>query len=157
VGWLDRFNTLGTADAERELDACCACPAWTAAVARGRPYRDGQQLLDAADAAFATLSWSQLAPALAAHPRIGERATGSSAQEQSGVRDESRAALLVANRVYEERFGHVFLICATGRSGEQMLEALHRRLRNDEEAERAVVRDELRKITRLRLEKLVGT
>jgi 2-oxo-4-hydroxy-4-carboxy-5-ureidoimidazoline decarboxylase len=157
VGWLDRFNALRASDAERELGACCACPAWTAAVAHGRPYPDAGKLLDAADAAFATLSWSQLAPALAAHPRIGERGTGPSAQEQSGVRDESRAALLAANRVYEERFGHVFLICATGRSGEEMLKELHRRLRNDEEAERAVVRDELRKISKLRLEKLVAT
>lgn len=157
VRWLTRFNLLASEEAERELCACCACPAWTAAVAARRPYPDPDAVLAASDAAFAGLGWSDIAPALAAHPRIGDRAEGASAQEQSGVRDESRAALATANVEYERRFGHVFLICATGRTGAEMLAALRTRLDNDEQTERTVVRDELSKITRLRLARLVAS
>ena len=87
------------------------------------------------------------------HPRIGARVTGQSAAEQSGVADEARAALEAGNAAYEERFGHVFLICATGLSGAQLLAALRGRLGNDEAAERAVAAAELRKITLLRVRK----
>jgi 2-oxo-4-hydroxy-4-carboxy-5-ureidoimidazoline decarboxylase len=124
-------------------------------VAGGRPYRHAAELLAAADGAFRALTWADIARALAAHPRIGERADGQSGREQAGVTDRDRSALETANRQYERRFGHVFLICASGRTGEEMLAALRDRLGNDEESEQAVVRDELRKITRLRLERLV--
>ena len=103
--------------------------------------------------------------ALAAHPRIGERAPGPdreaawSRREQSGVDgagDETRAALVAANQAYEERFGHVFLVFATGRSAADMLAAAQERLGNDEEAERRVVGEELAKIAALRLERWVA-
>ena len=155
--WLARFNAASAADAERELRACCASPAWVRTVAGGRPYPHRVDLLAAADAAFSALSWADIAQALAGHPRIGERAQGASAGEQSGVADGDRAALEIANREYERRFGHVFLIRASGRPGEEMLAALRARLANSPEAEQAVVRDELRQITRLRLERLVGS
>jgi 2-oxo-4-hydroxy-4-carboxy-5-ureidoimidazoline decarboxylase len=157
VGWLADLNAASAADAERELHGCCASPAWTRAVAGGRPYPRGVDLLAAADAAFATLTWPDIAAALEAHPRIGDRVDGASAREQAGVADHDRAALLAANREYEQRFGHVFLICATGRTGDEMLAALRARLGNDPGVEQAVVRDELRKITRLRLERLAGS
>jgi 2-oxo-4-hydroxy-4-carboxy-5-ureidoimidazoline decarboxylase len=82
--------------------------------------------------------------------------SGQSATEQSGVADDSRAALQAGNAAYEERFGHVFLICATGLSGEQMLAALRQRLENDEASERVVATTELRKITALRVRKALG-
>jgi 2-oxo-4-hydroxy-4-carboxy-5-ureidoimidazoline decarboxylase len=82
--------------------------------------------------------------------------SGQSAAEQSGVADDSRAALLAGNRAYEERFGHVFLICATGLSGAQMLSALDQRLKNDEVSERVVAATELRKITVLRVRKALA-
>ncbi|TMR87780.1 2-oxo-4-hydroxy-4-carboxy-5-ureidoimidazoline decarboxylase, partial [Nonomuraea basaltis] len=78
-----------------------------------------------------------------------------SRREQAGVEDELREALAEGNRDYEARFGHVYLVCATGLTGAQMLARLRERLGNDEEGERAVVRDELAKITRLRLLKLL--
>ena len=92
------------------------------------------------------------------HPRIGDRAVrgGMSAAEQSGAAaasDEVRQGLADGNVAYEQRFGHIFLICASGLSGLQMLDQLRARLEHDEEAERTVVRDELRKITRLRMTK----
>jgi 2-oxo-4-hydroxy-4-carboxy-5-ureidoimidazoline decarboxylase len=155
VEWLARFNAASPDEAERDLRACCACPTWARAVAGGRPYRHPPELLAAADGAFRALTWADIARAVAAHPRIGERTDRPSAREQAGVADGDRSALEAANRQYEQRFGHVFLICASGRTGAEMLAALRARLGNDEGVEQAVVRDELRKITRLRLERLV--
>ncbi|GGS54890.1 hypothetical protein GCM10010156_12070 [Planobispora rosea] len=162
---LAGFNALGLADAEAELLTCCASRAFARTVAALRPYRDLAQLTAVADAAVNDLDWSDVLEALSAHPRIGERAGGGgresawSRQEQSGVDAAARAVLdglAEGNLAYEERFGHVYLICATGLSAEEMLTRLRERLQNDEDAERGVVRAELAKITRLRMAKLLG-
>jgi 2-oxo-4-hydroxy-4-carboxy-5-ureidoimidazoline decarboxylase len=159
---LAEFNALPPAEAERELLACCAAPAWAKAVAGGRPYPDRMALQAAGDAAARRLTWAEVVQALSAHPRIGERPAGEgreaawSRREQAGADDPSVAdALTAANREYEERFGHVFLIFATGRSAAEMLAAARARLAHDEAAERPVVQEELRKIALLRLERLV--
>lgn len=159
---LAEFNALPPAQAERELLACCAAPAWAKAVAGGRPYPDRTALRAAGDAAARALTWSDVVLALSAHPRIGQRPAGEgreaawSRREQAGADDPSVAAALeAANREYEERFGHVFLIFATGKSAHEMLAAARARLAHDEAAERPVVREELRKIALLRLERLV--
>ncbi|MEO3804160.1 2-oxo-4-hydroxy-4-carboxy-5-ureidoimidazoline decarboxylase [Nonomuraea sp. B1E8] len=158
---LDAFNARPPDEAERALLACCACRAFAAKVAALRPYRGLGELLAAADAAVRDLEWSGVLEALSAHPRIGERAAGTGAeaawsrQEQSGVDDASRAALAEGNRAYEERFGHVYLVCATGLDGAELLARLTSRLRNDEATERDVVRAELAAITRVRLRKLI--
>ena len=161
---LDRINDVEDEVLTKTLLACCDVPAWGDAVREGRPYRDLEALMATADAAARRFTAADVDRALAAHPRIGERAQGASAasvwsrQEQSAVsRDEqTRRELLAGNRAYEERFGRVFLICATGLSGEQILAALRDRLVNDDEAEAAVVAEELRKIALLRLRKVVG-
>jgi 2-oxo-4-hydroxy-4-carboxy-5-ureidoimidazoline decarboxylase len=116
----------------------------------------------AVNAAFEALSWDDIAESMNAHPRIGDRVRtgGWSAAEQSGAAsasDQVRQALADGNLAYEQRFGHVFLICASGLSGQDMLGQLRARLGHDPQAERAVVREELLKITRLRLAKLVGS
>ncbi|KAB8192826.1 2-oxo-4-hydroxy-4-carboxy-5-ureidoimidazoline decarboxylase [Nonomuraea phyllanthi] len=158
---LTDFNARSPADAEKALLSCCASRAFAAKVAALRPYRDLVELSAAAEAAVRDLAWDDVLEALEAHPRIGERATGGgraaawSRQEQSGVDDDLREPLAEGNRVYEERFGHVYLVCATGLSAEDMLERLRARLRNDAATEREVVRDELAGITRLRLGKLM--
>jgi 2-oxo-4-hydroxy-4-carboxy-5-ureidoimidazoline decarboxylase len=159
---LAEFNALPPAEAERELLACCAAPTWARAVAGGRPYPDRAALHTAGDAAARALSWADVAQALSAHPRIGERPAGAgreaawSRREQAGAGDPSVAdALAAANREYEERFGHVFLIFATGRGAAEMLAAARARLAHDEAAERPVVQEELRKIALRRLERLV--
>jgi 2-oxo-4-hydroxy-4-carboxy-5-ureidoimidazoline decarboxylase len=166
VEGVDGFNRLPDADARRELLACCAAPDWARTVAGGRPYPDVESLTGTALAALADLPWAAVAEALAAHPRIGERAAGAgrdatwSRREQSGVDGAGagvRAALAEANRAYEDRFDRVFLIFATGRTPEEMLAAARERLGNDEETERRVVRGELAKITELRLRRLVGS
>jgi 2-oxo-4-hydroxy-4-carboxy-5-ureidoimidazoline decarboxylase len=184
---LARFNALPPGEAEAELLACCAAPSWAAAVAAGRPYATIASVLAASDDAFVRMSAADLSAAVAAHPRIGDRATSDAAgpaasspdtagrgeltrvspghegewsrQEQAGVAGASvdtMAALAVGNKAYEERFGQVFLICATGLSAAEMLAALRPRLGNDPDTEAEIVREELRKITGLRLRKLLG-
>lgn len=141
------FNALPQADAERILLACCAAPRWAAQVAARRPYESVAALAATAD----LVRIEDVDAALAAHPRIGRPTTAQSRREQSGVTAAELAALAEGNRRYEERFEHIFLICATGLSGADILAALHTRLENDAATERAVVLGELRKITRLRL------
>ena len=150
------------ADAAAELMPCCASRRWVSSLVSGRPYARLDRLSAASDALLATLDWSEVLTALAAHPRIGDRAGSDgrsetwSRQEQAGMAsaaDPLRQQLAAANQAYERRFGHVFLICATGLPAETMLAALRSRLHNDPVAEREVVRTELTKIVRLRLAK----
>jgi 2-oxo-4-hydroxy-4-carboxy-5-ureidoimidazoline decarboxylase len=155
---LGSFNDAPARDAEGAIIACCASRAFAKTIDDGRPYPDPAALLAAVDAAFAALSWDDIVEAMNEHPRIGDRAVrgGMSAAEQSGAAaasDEVRQGLADGNLAYERRFGHIFLICASGLSGQEMLDRLRARLEHDEEAERAVVHDELRKITRLRMTK----
>jgi 2-oxo-4-hydroxy-4-carboxy-5-ureidoimidazoline decarboxylase len=162
---LARLNALPAAEAEQELLACCAAPAWAAAVASGRPYPDLESLTAAARTALAGLTWQDIADALAGHPRIGERAGGAdrasawSRREQAAVASDPETAtadaLVEANRAYEQLFGHIFLIFASGRTPAQILDAARQRLGNDEATERTVVRAELGKITLLRLERMM--
>jgi 2-oxo-4-hydroxy-4-carboxy-5-ureidoimidazoline decarboxylase len=163
---LARWNAVPPDEAERELLTCCASPAWARGVAAGRPYRNLDAVLDAGAAALGSLSWPEIDTALQAHPRIGQRIQHDgreaawSRREQAGATsaDESTADALVAvNQAYERRFGHVFLIFATGRTAEEMLAVARTRLGNDTATERRVVREELGKISRLRLERLLGS
>ena len=161
---LQTLNTLPADRAEDQLATCCAARAWVARVVAGRPYADLDELLTASDRAIQELGPDDLAEALAAHPRIGQRVGGSSTeaawsrQEQSGMDDADagvRAALREGNVAYEERFDQVFLIRAAGRSPAEMLAELRRRLRNDPATEQREVAEQLREITRLRLERLL--
>jgi 2-oxo-4-hydroxy-4-carboxy-5-ureidoimidazoline decarboxylase len=158
---LGSFNAASGQGAERTALACCASRTFAKAVADGRPYPDPAALLAAVDAAFKGLNWGDIVEAMNEHPRIGERAVrgGMSAAEQSGAAaasDEVRQGLADGNLAYEQRFGHIFLICASGLSGQEMLGQLRARLGHDDEAERAVVHEELRKITRLRMTKMLN-
>lgn len=158
------FNDLDGAAAAEVLQACLDVPEWVAAVAAGRPYRSAAELYDAGAAAAAVLSWPQVSGALDRHPRIGQQraaAPGSatetawSSAEQAGVADRHAQALAAGNEEYERRFGHLFLVCASGLTGEEILEALHARLHHEPAVERDVVTGELRKIAALRLAKAV--
>jgi len=158
---LSSFNTAPAQDAERDVLACCASSVFAKAIAGGRPYRDPAAMLAAVDAAFGGLTWDDIAESMDVHPRIGDRTASNamSAAEQSGAAaasDQVRRGLAEGNLAYEKRFGHIFLICASGLSGQEMLTKLRARLGNDQDAERAVVRAELLKITRLRITKLLG-
>jgi 2-oxo-4-hydroxy-4-carboxy-5-ureidoimidazoline decarboxylase len=154
---LASFNAASAADAEAAMLSCCGSRALASVVTADRPYPSAAALEAAITSAFASLTWDDVLEAMAGHPRIGDRATGASAAEQSGVTDASRGALVAGNVAYEERFGHVFLICASGLSGEQMLAALRERLSHDPGAERAVAARELLKITVLRARQLASS
>ncbi|MEV4707396.1 2-oxo-4-hydroxy-4-carboxy-5-ureidoimidazoline decarboxylase [Actinoplanes sp. NPDC049316] len=157
---VEAFNSLPAGD----LSAVCAAPSWVAAMTAGRPYPSRQAIVAAAEAALRDLSWPGVLAALSAHPRIGERAAGDSKEaawsrrEQSaaaGSDEATTAALAELNRAYEEKFGHVFLIFASGRSRAEILAAARERLGNDEAAERPIVAEQLRRIALLRLERLL--
>lgn len=158
------FNRLPADRARTELLSVCASPAWAEQMLAARPYRSVDEVLTLADRAVAGLSEAELDAALAGHPRIGEReeAAGDrdwSSREQAGVGGASDGvlhALADGNREYEKRFGHVYLVRATGRTADEMLALLRRRLGNDPATERAVVRDELAKINRIRLKNLLA-
>lgn len=153
---LASFNAAPEQEAQAEMLACCASRRFAAAMAAGRPYPSLAAAEAAVETVFDSLTWPDVLEAMDAHPRIGARVSGQSAAEQSGVADDSRAALQAGNAAYEERFGHVFLICATGLSGEQMLASLRQRLANDETSERLAATAELRKITVLRVGKALA-
>jgi 2-oxo-4-hydroxy-4-carboxy-5-ureidoimidazoline decarboxylase len=161
---LASFNRLADADARRELLACCSAAAWADRLLAGRPFASVQDALSQSDAAVATLSAGQLSDALAGHPRIGQQASGTtrsagwSRQEQAaalGADAPALRALAEGNRAYEERFGHIYLVCASGRSADELLAVLQARLANDEEQEWQVVRSELAKINQIRLRTLL--
>lgn len=153
---LASFNASSADGAVAVMLSCCASRRFAAAMAAGRPYPSLAAAQSATRTAFESMAWDDVLEAMSAHPPIGARVHGQSAAEQSGVADSSRAALAAGNARYEERFGHVFLICATGLSGEQMRAALEERLGNDPATERAVATAELEKITVLRVAKELG-
>jgi OHCU decarboxylase len=164
---LDGLNALPAADAEAELLACCGSRRWARELAARRPFAGAAALLAAADAAWWSLGPEDWHEAFRAHPRIGERkaapaqgarAAGWSAREQSSATsagDDVAAALAEGNRAYEQRFGHLYIVCATGKTADEMLAILRARLANDPATELRAAAAEQAEITRLRLEKLL--
>jgi 2-oxo-4-hydroxy-4-carboxy-5-ureidoimidazoline decarboxylase len=141
------------------LSQCCGSSRWVAAMVARRPFGSGDAALEAADEIWTSLNGDDWREAFAHHPRIGERTTSSvAAKEQSGVNaaaSEVREALEKANRDYEQRFGYIYIVCATGKTAEEMLAIAQARLENDPDTELRVAAEEQRKITRLRLQKLL--
>jgi OHCU decarboxylase len=164
IKWL---NSLAHDEAEAELLKCCGSTAWACAMSARRPFADAGELARAADEVWSRLERDDWLEAFSRHPKIGERGKAAgqtereqawSKQEQSGVGapdDATRAELAESNRVYEEKFGYVFLVCATGKSAGEVLAQLRGRLRNDPEEEIGRAAEEQRQITRLRLGKLL--
>ena len=132
-----------------------------------RPFISLEDLLARAESVWWSLNQEDWLESFRAHPKIGEQKAAAaqseqaqnwSKQEQSGTEgadSESRAALAKGNQEYEKRFGFIFIVCATGKTSEEMLAILNGRLPNDPETELALAAEEQRKITRLRLEKLI--
>jgi 2-oxo-4-hydroxy-4-carboxy-5-ureidoimidazoline decarboxylase len=158
---LPAFNAMPDGRAREVLLGCCRAAGWAEKVAAGRPYTSLDSLLTQAGAA---LTDEDVTEALAGHPRIGDTRADThsswSRGEQAGVSgsdDTMLAELAAGNRAYEERFGHIYLVCAAGRSAAELLAILRDRLSNDPDTERQVTRGELRKINELRLTKLLGS
>lgn len=139
--------------------ACCDSPAWVAGMIGAQPFADAEAMYLAADEIWLGAGPDDWRAAFAAHPNIGaKRTSGFSAAEQAGVADataQTLAAIAACNVAYHDRFGFVFLICATGKSADEMLSALRSRLDNDVETELHNAAEEHRKITRLRLARLI--
>lgn len=152
------LNGLSPDAAERELRRCCGSRRWARKMAARRPFASDDALFAAAEGIWWDLDPADWREAFGAHPRIGERDGGAwSAEEQAGMDDASRqleVEIREGNRAYEAKFGHVFLICATGLSAAEMAAAIERRLENDPEAELRIAAAEQAKITKLRLRKL---
>ena len=160
---LAEFNEGPPDRAAEALRPCNAAPRFAAELVAGRPYPDADALVSRAEEVARSLPWDEVSVALAAHPRIGDRVEGTSSEAQASRREQSsvagaddatRAALLDGNREYEARFGHVYLVCASGRTGAELLAVLRSRLANEAAYERTVARRELGKINALRLARL---
>ena len=154
--------------ASQLLADCCGSARWVSMMVARRPFGSLERVLAGADETWWSLSPDDWREAFAHHPRIGDRPTAArqseqgavwAAGEQAAVGDASadtRAALAAVNRTYEQRFGYIYIVCATGKSADELLAIATERLNNDPDTELAVAAEEQRKITRLRLEKLLG-
>ena len=157
---LDGFNRLTERQRMHLLFAVCSSTIWARRVLAGGEFRDIDSLLDRADRVLAELPDAEIDAALDGHPRIGGRVdNASSAREQAGMAtadDDVRRELAAKNADYEKQFGYVYLVCASGRSADELLAILTDRLDNDPDTERRVMRNELGKINRLRLGRLLS-
>jgi 2-oxo-4-hydroxy-4-carboxy-5-ureidoimidazoline decarboxylase len=164
---LSRFNQLSEADARRALSRCCGATRWIDALLGARPFASADALFERADAVWRGLERADHLEAFSHHPEIGadlnelrRRFAGTadlSQSEQAGVTSATEStlrALRESNRAYRERFGYCFIVCATGKSADDMLAILQERLGHAPEAELCIAADEQAKITRLRLEKI---
>ncbi|WP_347221975.1 2-oxo-4-hydroxy-4-carboxy-5-ureidoimidazoline decarboxylase [Mycolicibacterium poriferae] len=156
---IEGFNRLSERQRMHLLFEVCSSTIWARRGLAGGPFRDAEALFDRADRVLAELPDAELDAALDGHPRIGAKADNpSSAREQARVADAAdavKAELAEKNRAYDDKFGYVYLVCANGRTAEELLAILTDRLDNDPETERRVMRSELAKINRLRLERLL--
>jgi allantoicase len=174
--WL---NTLTTNEFTEELRAACGSSVWAVRMAAARPFSDVEQLYTTADAVSARLGREDWLEAFRAHPRIGESKPQAdsvgpgrdpvgapsirpprswSSEEQRGMQEADREivdGLAAGNRAYEEKFGHIFIVCASGKSAAEMLAILRERLPNTPDAELPIAAEEQRKITQIRLKKLL--
>jgi 2-oxo-4-hydroxy-4-carboxy-5-ureidoimidazoline decarboxylase len=157
---VERLNRLAAGELRDALQRCCGSDAWILRMLEARPFGGSRALFDAADRIWRSLGPGDWLQAFAAHPRIGDRtAAGWSAGEQKRALagdGDILEQLAAAQRDYEARFGHIFIVCATGKTASEMLSMLQARLGNDPETELQTAAEEQRKITRLRLEKLLG-
>jgi 2-oxo-4-hydroxy-4-carboxy-5-ureidoimidazoline decarboxylase len=160
---LARWNSLDLAAAAREALPCCGSQAWAAALASARPIEDEESLIETSSSIWRTLPEEAWQEALDSHPRIGqnhaqahatEQSLRWSAKEQRAALSKDEAAKLVledANRRYEERFGRIFIVCASGKTSTEILAILEARMQNDPATELHEAVEQQRQITQLRL------
>jgi OHCU decarboxylase len=160
------LNAMTLDEARRSLEHCCATSTWIDGMLSCRPFEDFNHVKQCADQVASKLSRQDWLEAFAAHPRIGDvdslRAKYAATKqwasnEQAGVNmasDEVIVELARCNDLYFDRFGYIFIVCATGKSAREMLDILKGRLNNDDQIELEIAASEQQKITLLRLEKL---
>jgi len=164
LAWL---NSLPPVEAEKELLQCCGSTRWAQQMAAARPFKTLEALLASADTIWWSLDRNDWLEAFRSHPKIGEKkaadpvstqASQWSGQEQAGVATASQEtvdSLATLNRAYEEKFGFIFIICATGKTSAEMMSSLRERLEHDAVDELPIAAAEQSKITALRLNKLL--
>jgi OHCU decarboxylase len=164
---LAQLNQAAKETAEADFLNCCGSQTWVRMMTEARPFADVAALMTQAEQIWQNLETQDWLEAFTAHPKIGARkavlqqsaqAAEWSNAEQSGTQtaaDSLRGELEKANRLYEEKFGFIFIVCATGKSAEEMLDLCRRRLKNNADTEIRIAADEQRKITEIRLKKLL--
>jgi 2-oxo-4-hydroxy-4-carboxy-5-ureidoimidazoline decarboxylase len=166
VKGIDRINALSTEEAQAGFLRTCGCLRWAAELAAARPFVDEAALFAKAHEAWAKATREELLEAFAHHPRIGDPGSAKTANdakghawassEQAGVataEDEVKRRLAEGNRAYDAKFGHVYLVCATGKSAAEMLAILDERIGHTASEELSIAAGEQEKITRIRLER----
>ena len=164
---LARWNSLDTVAAAREALPCCGSHAWADGLAARRPFANVEELCEASDAVWAGLAEDDWREAFDSHPRIGQsHARAATAESLAWSSEEQRAAvspdetaklaLSERNRQYEEKFGRIFIVCASGRSAAEILAALERRMGNSAAVEMLEAAEQQRQITQLRLRRWLG-
>ena len=157
---ISELDAMSEQDVAAVFRECCGASRWVDGMTDRRPFRSRNAVLAAADEEWSKCSEKDWLEAFSHHPRIGDRtATGSAATEQSGahsaaalVQDEMRRM----NQAYEEKFGHIYIVSATGKSADEMLEIARQRMSNDGATELRIAAEEQRKIMHIRLRKLLG-
>lgn len=160
---LEEWNRLEQEDAMRTILPCNGSSVWAARLAHNRPFASADDLFTMSDKIWKSLSEIDWQQAFDSHPRIGEHkakaATEQSLKWSSGeqsaaqLTEDTQTKLAAANRVYEETFGRIFIVCASGKSAEEMLEILRKRLANDADTELHEAAEQQRQITQIRLRK----
>lgn len=165
---IERLNAMRPAEAREELTRCCGAHRWVERMLAARPFPSPKALFDAADRIWRDLNEHDYKEAFEHHPRIGDveslrkkfaSTANWASQEQAGAAAADEATLqglAEGNKAYEAKFGHIFIVCATGKTAAEMLALLQARLPNDPATEVANAAEEQRKITRIRLEKLIN-
>lgn len=165
---LEELNNLSQQEAFDELFKCCGCTNWANKLSAQRPFESIQDLFSKSDQLWAGATKEDGLEAFQHHPKIGdikslEKKFASTKEwaggEQAGVNTASQVVLqelAKGNADYEHKFGYIFIVCATGKSAEEMLALLNNRLGNDAETELKIAMGEQNKITKIRLEKLVA-
>ncbi|MFN0139188.1 MAG: 2-oxo-4-hydroxy-4-carboxy-5-ureidoimidazoline decarboxylase [Pyrinomonadaceae bacterium] len=164
LAWL---NELSAAKAEAAFLDCCGSREWAMAMTRSRPYPMLENLFVTAEKIWFSLPIADHLEAFAAHPKIGseksssaksDRSANWSESEQSGMNEadrQVRSSFVEANRLYEDKFGFIFIVCATGKTAEEMLAVCRARLSNSVQTELEIAAEEQQKITEIRLCKLL--
>ena len=156
---LADLNAMPPAEAAKVLAECCGSSRWVEAISAQRPFVSREAVLVAGNEVCASLDASDWLEAFEHHPRIGERGSALSAREQSGMdeaHDTTREELAAVNRDYERRFGFIYIVFATGKTADEMLARARERMKNDPQIEISIAAEEQRKITQVRLIKLLA-
>jgi OHCU decarboxylase len=163
---VQELNALRAGEAAALFTSCCGARRWVSAMVARRPFGTEADVLAAADEEWSRLGPSDWHEAFSHHPRIGERRSATpqdataaswSAREQASVATANASVqdhLAEVNRRYEERFGHIYIVCASGKTADELLATARARLSNDPDAELRIAAEEQRKITALRLRTL---